>query len=168
MLFLAEAILRGPHPVYFSPCTTFLSGLRHVPYEEALQQLRLFSLTHRGDLVSMFKVAHGPPSHIQPSKGYATTPASSTSRDVVRAIADSPSPFGLSHFGTTCRLRQPTHPWWNPSRHSWMPTGSPCSPKYPSNPPPPTTHFYAANFVILFLRNKALIYLLHTQMALPT
>ncbi len=46
----------------------------------------------------------------------------------------------LSHFGTNCRLRQSTHSRWNLSRHSWMPTGSPCSLKYPSNPPPLTTH----------------------------
>ncbi len=40
----------------------FVKGLQHVPYEEALQQLRLFSLTHRrirGDLISMFKITHG-------------------------------------------------------------------------------------------------------------
>ncbi len=40
----------------------FVKGLRHVPYEAALKQLRLFSLTHRrirGDLISMFKITHG-------------------------------------------------------------------------------------------------------------
>ncbi len=42
----------------------FVKGLRHVPYEAALKQLRLFSLTHRrirGDLIAMFKITHGPP-----------------------------------------------------------------------------------------------------------
>ncbi len=40
----------------------FVKGLRHVPYEAALKQLRLFSLTHlriRGDLIAMFKFTHG-------------------------------------------------------------------------------------------------------------
>ncbi len=40
----------------------FVKGLRHVPYEAALKQLRLFSFTHRrirGDLKAMFEKAHG-------------------------------------------------------------------------------------------------------------
>ncbi len=40
----------------------FVKGLRHVPYEAALQQLRLFSLTHRrirGDLIAVFMITHG-------------------------------------------------------------------------------------------------------------
>ncbi len=40
----------------------FVKGLRHVPYEAALKQLRLFYLTHRqirGDLIAMFKITHG-------------------------------------------------------------------------------------------------------------
>ncbi len=40
----------------------FVKGLRHVPYEAALKQLRLFSLTHqriRGDLIAMFRITHG-------------------------------------------------------------------------------------------------------------
>ncbi len=40
----------------------FLKGCRYVPYEAAVQHLRLFSLTHRricGDLISMFKITHG-------------------------------------------------------------------------------------------------------------
>ncbi len=40
----------------------FVKGLRYVPYEAALQQLRLFSLTHRrihGDLMFMFKIIRG-------------------------------------------------------------------------------------------------------------
>ncbi len=39
----------------------FVKGLRYVPYEAALQELRLFSLTHRrihGDLIFMFKITH--------------------------------------------------------------------------------------------------------------
>ncbi len=78
-------------PAYFSPCTNFypatsqathrilsrdaealekvqklalkfVKGLRHVLYEAALEQLRLFSLTHRrihGDLLAIFKITHG-------------------------------------------------------------------------------------------------------------
>ncbi len=40
----------------------FVKGLRHVPYEAALKQFRLFSLSHRrirGDLIAMFKITHG-------------------------------------------------------------------------------------------------------------
>ncbi len=40
----------------------FVKGFRHVPYEAALKQLRLFSLIHRrirGDLIAMFKITHG-------------------------------------------------------------------------------------------------------------
>ncbi len=40
----------------------FVKGLRHVPYEAALVQLRLFSLARRrirGDLKAMFKITHG-------------------------------------------------------------------------------------------------------------
>ncbi len=40
----------------------FVKELRHVPYEVAFIQLRLFSLTHRrirGDLIAMFKITHG-------------------------------------------------------------------------------------------------------------
>ncbi len=40
----------------------FVKGLRHVPYEAALKQLRLFSITHWricGDLIAMYKVTHG-------------------------------------------------------------------------------------------------------------
>ncbi len=46
-----------------------------------------------------------PPSSIQPAKGYAATHSSSTNSDAVRAVANSPLPFGQSHFGTNCRLR---------------------------------------------------------------
>ncbi len=40
----------------------FVEGLRHVPYELALKQLGLFSLTRwriRGDLITIFKNIHG-------------------------------------------------------------------------------------------------------------
>ncbi len=40
----------------------FFKRLRHVLYEAALKQLRLFSLTHRricGGLIAMFKITHG-------------------------------------------------------------------------------------------------------------
>ncbi len=39
----------------------FVKGLRHVPYEAALKQLRPFSLTHqriREDLITMFNITH--------------------------------------------------------------------------------------------------------------
>ncbi len=40
----------------------FVKGLRHVPYEAAIKQLRLFSFIHRrirGDLIAMFKITRG-------------------------------------------------------------------------------------------------------------
>ncbi len=40
----------------------FVKVLRHVPYETALQRLRLFSLVRRrirGDLICMYKIMHG-------------------------------------------------------------------------------------------------------------
>ncbi len=40
----------------------FVKGLRHVPYETALQRLQLFSLIRRrirGDLICMYKLMHG-------------------------------------------------------------------------------------------------------------
>ncbi len=39
-----------------------MKGLRRVPYEAALEQLRLFSLAHwriRGDIISLFTITHG-------------------------------------------------------------------------------------------------------------
>ncbi len=40
----------------------FVKGLRHVPYEATLKQLRLFSLTYRrihGGIIAVFKITHG-------------------------------------------------------------------------------------------------------------
>ncbi len=40
----------------------FVKGLRHVPYETAIQRLQLFSLVRRrirGDLICMYKIMHG-------------------------------------------------------------------------------------------------------------
>ncbi len=54
----------------------------------------------------MFKITHGllespwsPPSLIQPAKGYAAGTLIPTSRDVVPAVANTLSAFGLSRFG---------------------------------------------------------------------
>ncbi len=59
-----------------------------------------------------------PPSHIQPAKVYATTPISSTKRDVLPAVANTLLPFGLSHFGTNCR--QSTRPLWTLLDAHWQ------------------------------------------------
>ncbi len=87
----------------------FVKKLRHVPYEAALQQLRLFSRTHRrfrGDLMPMFMVTHALLEFpIQHTKGYAFAPKSSTNRDVVPAVANTLSAFGLPQFGISYRLR---------------------------------------------------------------
>ncbi len=40
----------------------FVKRLRNVPYEAALKQLRLLTLTHRrirGDVISIFNISHG-------------------------------------------------------------------------------------------------------------
>ncbi len=88
----------------------FVKGLRHVPYDAALKQLRLFSLTHRrirGDLIAMFKITHGLlefPKETTfvypPRKGLRGHAFKLTNSDAVRAVANSPSPFGQPHFGT--------------------------------------------------------------------
>ncbi len=89
--FLPKAILRHPDPLYkafilphleyaiqaSSPILSrdcqalegvqkvavkFVKGLRHVPYETALQRLRLFSLVRRrisGNLICMYKIIYG-------------------------------------------------------------------------------------------------------------
>ncbi len=85
----------------------FVKGLWHVPYEAELKQLHLFSLAHRrilGDLITMFKITHG--LLVFPM---ASTPISSTSRDVVHTVANTLSAFGLPHFGTNYRLSYSTH-----------------------------------------------------------
>ncbi len=44
------------------PAVKFVKGLRHVPYETALQRLQLFSLAHRrirGYPIYMYKIMHG-------------------------------------------------------------------------------------------------------------
>ncbi len=89
----------------------FMKGLQHVPYKTALKELRKFSLTHRrirGVRIAKFKATHCLlefPMASNPPRGYVANPTSSTNRDIVLAIANSPSPFGLSHFGTNRGLR---------------------------------------------------------------
>ncbi len=124
--------LHDPHPQYFSPHMKQLSN--------SLNSLTLFSLLFFLSPAVFLNSPWSPPSHTQPVNGYAATPISSTNTDVVPDVANTLSPFGLSHLETNCWLRWSVHPQRNPSRHSWAPTGSPCSPKYPYNPSPPTTH----------------------------
>ncbi len=75
------------HPV------EFVKGLQHVQYETVLQQLCLFSLTHRrfcGDLSSYMAFWNSPLSlfsTIQPVEGYAATPISSTNHRHQRAYS---------------------------------------------------------------------------------
>ncbi len=60
------------HPILFRDAATLekvqklalerVEGLRNVPHKAPLQQVQVFSLTHRricSDLVSMFKITHG-------------------------------------------------------------------------------------------------------------
>ncbi len=109
--------------VWYSSIPTYLAtqrlalnivkGLRLAPYITALQHLRLFSLTpveikcpcSRSPKV-FWNSPWSPPSYIQTANYYAATPISSTNREVVPAIANTLSPFGLSQFGKNCRLRK--------------------------------------------------------------
>ncbi len=63
-----ENAIETSHPILardageLEMCQKLMKGLWHVPYEAALQQLRLSSLTHqqmRGDLISIFKFSQG-------------------------------------------------------------------------------------------------------------
>ncbi len=67
-----EYAIEATHPILFRDTEALekvqtlalklVKGLRHVPYEVALKQPRLFCLTHRQicvDLISMFKITHG-------------------------------------------------------------------------------------------------------------
>ncbi len=67
-----EYAIHATHPILFRYAEAlekvqklalkFVKDFRHVPYEAALMQLRLFSLTHRrirGDLIPVFKITHG-------------------------------------------------------------------------------------------------------------
>ncbi len=69
---LLEYSIQATHPILRrnaealekvqKPALKIVKGLRHVPYEAALKQLRLFSLAHRrirGDLIAMFKITYG-------------------------------------------------------------------------------------------------------------
>ncbi len=76
----------------------FVKGLRHVPYEAALIQLRIFSLTHRrirGDLIAMFKITHGllefpmETTFVYPTRQVPPT-----------AMLYAPSPIRLRHSGS--------------------------------------------------------------------
>ncbi len=138
-----------PYPATPGLDLKFVKGLRHAPYEAALKQLRLFSLTHRricGYPISMFKITHGllefpmGSTFAHPTRkglrGHAYK--FQEKKDIVHVVTNSSSPFGLSHVETNCWLRSSTHPRWHLSRHSWMPAGSPYSPNYPSNLPTPT------------------------------
>ncbi len=61
----------------------------------------------RGDLIAIFKVTHGL-LEFPMSSTFAHPTLKEIDRhdhDAVRAVANSRSPFGLSHFVTNCRLR---------------------------------------------------------------
>ncbi len=123
-----EYAIQATHPILSRDAETlekvqklalmFVKGLRHVPYEAALKQLRLFSLTHqriRGDLISMFKITHDPLefpmestlAHPTPKglRGHASKFHQQGCCSHRRLFAFMNSPFGLSNFGTNCWLR---------------------------------------------------------------
>ncbi len=104
--------------------------LRHVPYEAALQQLRLFSLNHRrihGDLITMFRIA---------SSLLDYTTESIFTHPTCSGLLNYPYKF----YQKSCYIRSRqhafnvrivpinlTHRGWNPSRHLWAQTGGLCS-----------------------------------------
>ncbi len=98
----------------------FVKGLRHVPYEIALQQLQLFSLIRRrirDDLICMCKIMHG-------LLGFPCD-----------AVFAAPTCIGLR--GHTLKIHQQRCK----TRHSnfdWTHNGIPSSQKFPSNPSPNT------------------------------
>ncbi len=116
-----------------------VKGHQHVPYEASLLQLRLFSFTHRrirGDLTSMFKIAHGLLEFAMESTFIHPI------RKGLRGHA-----YKFRHQGCCTRRRQFTLtiravPFWNASsvKSSKTLLDAHCSPKYPSKPPPPTAH----------------------------
>ncbi len=91
----------------------FVKGLRHVTYEAALKQVRLFAVAHRrirGNLIAMSKISHGlwefsmASTFAHPTrKGLRGHDA--TKSDAIRTVPNSPSQFALSHFGTNYQLR---------------------------------------------------------------
>ncbi len=128
----------------------FKKGLRRVPFEAALKQLSLFSLTHRrirGRLIAMFKITHG----------LLEFPMASTfahpTRKGLRCHA-----YKFHQQRCCARRRQFAFtiravPFWNklPAEKAnasavksfntlLVPHGSPCSKKYPSHPPPLITY----------------------------
>ncbi len=98
----------------------FMKGLRHVPYEAILHQLRLFSPIHRrirGNLISMFKFKNGllvfsmesTVTHLNHTglRGHAYK--FHTNRDVLPAVTNTFAALGMSHFGINYRPRYPMH-----------------------------------------------------------
>ncbi len=86
----------------------FVKALSHAPYEAALQQLRLLSLTNGESVVILYPCSGshmdfrsspcGLPSLLLPAQGYAAMHIRSTNRDVVPAVANTISAYRLSHF----------------------------------------------------------------------
>ncbi len=114
----------------------FVKGLQHVPREAALKQLRLFFLTHRrirGDLIAMFKVTHGLLEF--PMASTFAHPTRRGQHGHAYKFHQQRCCTRRHQFAFTIRAL----PFWN-KLPAEMPTGSPCSPKNPSNPPPLTTH----------------------------
>ncbi len=123
----------------------FVEGLLHVPYEAALKLLRLFSLTHRwihGGLKAMFKITHG----------LLEIPLASTFAHPTRKWLRSHA-YKFHQQWCCTRRRQfeftiRAVPFWNKlpveivnaSSAKYFKTRLDAHWRYPSNPPPLTTH----------------------------
>ncbi len=83
--------------------TRLVRGLRHVPYEERLRRLNLFSLERRrlrADLILAFKIFKSEvdrltSSSAHPEPGYEGTPTDYCKNQAVFDAGAVPSPFGL-------------------------------------------------------------------------
>ncbi len=101
--------MASPRPVYnvYNPYITRPNN------KAALQQLRIFSLTHRrirGDLISTYKITHGfleYPMETTFTHQTSTRPSllDPPNRDGVSTVANTRSAFGLSDFRTNYRLK---------------------------------------------------------------
>ncbi len=128
----------------------FVKGLRHVPYEAALKQLRPFSLTHRrilGDLITMLRITHGL---------LEFSMASNFAHRTRKGLRGHDYKFHQQRCCTHCRQFDFTIravPFWNKPPAEIVNASSVESfktfleahwqslfPKHPSNPPPLTTH----------------------------
>ncbi len=135
---IAPLTSKGPRSHDIISNTVSVKGLWYVPYEAALKQIRLFTLTRTlGDLISMFKLTHG----------LLEFPMASTfAYQIRKGIRGHAYKYHQQRFCTHRRQSAFTIRAFGLILEQIVNTSSMKSfktllfPKYPSNPPPPTTH----------------------------